>query len=52
MQKGLGPPNCMMSQEEILEDPKKEAQVQPEEELEEVNLGVDLGPPKLVFINS
>ena len=42
----------MMAKEEILEDPKKEAQVQLEEELEEVNLGVDLGPPKFVFISS
>ena len=42
----------MMSKKEILEDPKKEAQVQLEEELEEVNLGVDLGPPKFVFISS
>ena len=42
----------MVAQEEILEDPDKEAQIQPEEELEEVNLGAGLGSPKLVFISS
>ena len=52
MQEGLGPPDCMMAQEEILEDPEKEAQIQLEEEIKEENLRVDLGPPKLVFINS
>ena len=42
----------MMAQEEILEDLVKEAQIQPEEELEEVNLGVGLGSQKLVLIRS
>ena len=42
----------MVAQEEILEDPDKEAQIQLEEELEEVNLGVGLGSPKPVFISS
>ena len=51
MQEGLRPPD-MVAQEEILEDPDKEAQIQPEEELEEVNLGAGLGSPKLVFISS
>ena len=41
-----------MAQEEILEDLEKGAQIQPEEELEEVNLGVGLGSLKLVFISS
>ena len=52
MQKGSGPPDCIMTQEEILEDLDKEAQIQPEEELEEVNLGAGLGSPKPVFISS
>ena len=42
----------MIAQEEILEDPNKEAQIQPEEELEEVNLEDGLGSPKPVFISS
>jgi len=42
----------MMAQKEFLEDPEKEAQIQPKEKLEEVNLGVGSGPPKPVFINS
>ena len=42
----------MMAQEEILEDPDKEAQIQPEEELEEVNMGVALGSLKPVFISN
>ena len=42
----------MMAQEEILEDPDKEAQIQPEEELEEVNLGVALRSLKPVFISN
>ena len=41
----------MMAQEEILKDPVKEAQIQPEEELEEINLGAELGSQKPVFIN-
>ena len=52
MQEGLRPPGYMVAQEEILEDPDKEAQIQLEEELEEVNLGVGLGSPKPVFISS
>ena len=52
MQEGPRPPDCMVAQEEILEDPEKEVQIQPEKELEKVNLGVDLGPPKPVFISS
>ena len=41
-----------MAQEEILEDPVKEAQIQPKEELREINLGAELGSQKPVFINS
>ena len=41
-----------MSQEEILEDMEKEAQILPKKELEEVNLGADPGNPKPVFISS
>ena len=52
MQKGLGPLDCMMAQEEILEDPIKEAQIQLEEELGEINLGAELGSQKPVFISS
>ena len=45
MQEGPRPPDCMMAQEEILEDPVKEAQIQPKEELEEVDLvaGLEIG---------
>ena len=42
----------MVAQEEILEDPDKKTQIQPEEELEEVNLGAGLGSLKPVFISS
>ena len=42
----------MMAQEEILKDPVKEAQIQLEEELGEVKLGVELGSQKPVFIRS
>ena len=54
VQEDLGSPDCMMAQEEILEDPEKEAQIQPKEELEEVAqaLGASLGSSKLVFISS
>ena len=52
MQEGPGPPDCMMAQEEILEDPVKEAQIQPKEELREINLGAELGSQKPVFISS
>ena len=52
MQEGPGPPDCMMAQEEISEDPDREAHIQPEEELEEVKLGANLGSQKLVFISN
>jgi len=52
VQKGPRLSNCMMAQEEILEDPVKEAQIQFEEELEEINLGAELGSQKPVFISS
>ena len=42
----------MMAQEEILEGPDKEAQTQPGEELEEVNLGIGMGSLKPAFISS
>ena len=35
MQEGPGPPSYMMAQEEIPEEPVKEAQIQREEELKE-----------------
>ena len=41
-----------MAQEEILQDPIKEAQIQPKEEFEELNLGVKLGSQNPIFINS
>jgi len=43
MQEGPGPPSCMMAQEEIPEEPVKEAQIQPEEELKEIDLGTEPG---------
>ena len=52
VQEDLGSPDCMMAQEEILEDLDKDAQIHLEEEFEEVNLGVGLGSPKPVFISS
>ena len=52
MQEGLGPPDCMMAQKEILGEPVKEAQIQLEEELKEINLGAKLGSQKTVFISS
>ena len=52
MQKGPGPPSCMMAQEEIPEEPVKEAQIQPEEEIKEINLGTKPGSQKPVFISS
>ena len=52
MQEGLKPLDCMMAQEEILEDLEKEAQIQPKEEFEEVNPGADSGSPKPIFISS
>ena len=42
----------MMAQKEILEDVEKEAQIQPKEELEEVNLRANPGPPRPVFISN
>ena len=42
----------MVAQEEVPEESAKETQIQPEEELKEINLGVELGSQKLVFINS
>ena len=52
MQEGPKPPDCMMAQEEIPREPVKEAQIQPEEELREINLGAKLGSQKPVFISS
>ena len=52
MQEGLGPLDCMMAQDEILKDPVKEAQIQPNEELRKINLGAELGSQKPVFISS
>jgi len=45
-------PECMMAQEEVLGEPAKEAQIQPEEELREINLGAKLGSQKPIFISS
>jgi len=42
----------MMAQEEIPGEPVKEAQIQPEEELKEINLGAKLGFQNPVFIRS
>ena len=52
MQKGPRPPDCMMAQEEIPEEPIEEAQIQPEKELKEINLGAELGSQKPVFISN
>ena len=41
-----------MAQEEIPEEPVKEAQTQPEEELNEIDLGIESGSWKPVFISS
>ena len=43
MQEGPGPPKCMVAQKEVLEEPIKETQIQPKEELKEINLGAELG---------
>ena len=51
-QKGPGPLDCMMVQEEIPEEPVEEAQIQPEEELREINSRVELGSQKPIFISS
>jgi len=42
----------MMAQDEIPKEVEKEAQIQPKEELEVVNLGVDPRTPKPVFLSS
>ena len=42
----------MMAQEEIPKEPVKEAQIQPDEELKEINLGTELRSQKPVFISS
>ena len=42
----------MMAQEEILEDPERETQIQPKEKLKEVNLGADSRSLKPVFISN
>ena len=47
-----GPPSCMMAQEEIPEEPVKEAQIQPKEELKEIDLGTEPGSRKPIFISS
>ena len=43
MQEGPGPPECMVAQEEVPKELAKETQIQLEEELKEINLGVELG---------
>ena len=52
MQEGPEPLDCLMTQEEILEDLVKVAQTQLEEKLEEINLGVELGSQQPVLISS
>ena len=52
MQKVPGLLSCMMAQEKILEEPVKEAQIQPEEELKEIDLGTEPESRKPVFISS
>ena len=52
MQEGPQSLDCMMAQEEVLEDLDKEVQIQPKEELEEVNLEVGRGSLKPVFISN
>ena len=52
MQKGPRPSDYMMAQEEIPEEPVKEAQIQPKKELREINLGAELGSQKPIFISS
>ena len=42
----------MVAQEEVLEELAKETQIQLEEELKEINLGVELGSQKPDFISS
>ena len=38
----------MVAQEEVQEEPVKEAQIQPKEKLKEINLGVEMGSQKPV----
>ena len=52
MQEGPGPPECMVAQEEVIEEPVKKTQIQPKEELKEINLGAKLRSQKPVFISS
>ena len=52
MQEGPEPLDCLMTQEEILEDLVKVAQTQLEEKLEEINLGVELGSQQPALISS
>ena len=42
----------MMAQEEIPKGVEKETQILSKENFEQVNLGANLGSPKLVFISS
>ena len=42
----------MVAQEEVLGEPAKETQIQPKEELKEINLGAKLGSQKPIFISS
>ena len=42
----------MVAQEEVPTELVKETQIQPEEELKEINLRAKLGSQKLVFISS
>ena len=44
---GSRPPECMVAQEEVLEEPVKETQIQPEEELKKINLGLNWDPRNL-----
>ena len=49
MQEGPGPPECMVAQEEVIEEPVKKTQIQPKEELKEINLGAELRSPESCF---
>ena len=42
----------MLTQDEILENVEKKAQILPKEELEEVSMGANLRNPKPIFINN
>ena len=52
IQEGPKPPERMVAQEEVPTELVKETQIQPEEELKEINLRAKLGSQKLVFISS